>query len=417
MKANLILFLCLSYFSTYFANAQENKNNIYLKEYYEQKLNKYLAYDQEIKTHIEIGNSGVAVYASAQDRQIDKIEYYLSWNELAVFRALVKQNVEQAYQLYQNKESPETLMHTLKKPDYVLNWDMQVFKPLTNVRIALDPGHVGGDMETAKMEWKYIEMDLGYKKIAFYEADLTLSTAKILKMRLESLGATVMLTRNDPHSTAFGITFDQWFETNKAKFKKMTNESEKQFKSRIFYDEFRLKELAERAKIINRFRPDLTLIIHYNVDGANDPWNRPTEKNFNMAFIGGGFLKNELKEKEDRFHFLRLLLSDDIENSLSLSQIVLQSFEKNLKVPTDPSTNYPKSLTTDAQGVYARNLTLTRRVNGVLCYGESLFQDNIKECQALSEKNIEIAGVRTSQRVVEVADAYFEAIINYIKAQ
>jgi hypothetical protein len=138
-----------------------------------------------------------------------------------------------------------------------------------------------------------------------------------------------------------------------------------------------------------------------------------------MAFVGGGFAADELDKPEARIDFLRLLLTDDIEHSINFSKYIVNSLSKKLGVPTalDSCAIYLRDncITTGVNGVFCRNLTLTRTVKGTLCYGESLYQDNINECKALSKKEITVDGIRTSKRVEEVADAYFQGIMNYVK--
>ena len=68
---------------------------------------------------------------------------------------------------------------------------------------------------------------------------------------------------------------------------------------------------------------------------------------------------------------------------------------------------------TESPGVYARNLTLTNLVQGPLCYGESLCQDNVVETLILNKKDIEVHGVPTSSRVQDVAKAYIQATIQF----
>jgi len=97
---------------------------------------------------------------------------------------------------------------------------------------------------------------------------------------------------------------------------------------------------------------------------------------------------------------------------------MIQALVEKTNVPAalDSNAVYLKDncMKTDVVGVYCRNLTLTRKVKGVVCYGESLYQDNVNECKALSKKEVKIGEVETSKRVEEVANAYFEGILNYI---
>jgi hypothetical protein len=70
---------------------------------------------------------------------------------------------------------------------------------------------------------------------------------------------------------------------------------------------------------------------------------------------------------------------------------------------------------TEHQGVYARNLALSGRIYGTLCYAEPLFQDHIDEVSRLNAKDFEFEGEMISSRVVEIAKAYEKAILKYAK--
>ena len=143
-----------------------------------------------------------------------------------------------------------------------------------------------------------------------------------------------------------------------------------------------------------------------------------------MTFVAGSFSADELDKPEARIDFLRLLLTDDIENSIEFSKYIVNGLVEKTKVPSalDSCALYLKGncISTDVNGVFCRNLALTRMVRGTLCYGESLYQDNINECKALSKKDASTPlsvtdGVATSKRVEEVAEGYFEGIMNYVK--
>jgi N-acetylmuramoyl-L-alanine amidase len=64
-------------------------------------------------------------------------------------------------------------------------------KPLAGLRIALDPGHLGG--EWAKMEERWFQV--GHSK-PVTEGDLTLKVARMLAPKLRSLGAKVFFVRS-----------------------------------------------------------------------------------------------------------------------------------------------------------------------------------------------------------------------------
>ena len=62
--------------------------------------------------------------------------------------------------------------------------------PLAGLKIAIDPGHIGG--EWAKLEERWFVVGSG---TPVQEGDMTLQVAKLLKPRLEALGATISLVR------------------------------------------------------------------------------------------------------------------------------------------------------------------------------------------------------------------------------
>jgi N-acetylmuramoyl-L-alanine amidase len=156
------------------------------------------------------------------------------------------------------------------------------------------------------------------------------------------------------------------------------------------------------------------VIIHYNVDETNIGWDKSCTKDFNMTFVGGAFMKNDLSSQEKRFEFLRLLITDDIERSIQLSSAVVKSFEKTLNVKTacikDAKYLYKGCLPTSENGVYCRNLQLPRYIHSPLVYGETLYQDNINESKLLNSETDKTK----NKRVQQVADAYFQGILDYV---
>ena len=80
--------------------------------------------------------------------------------------------------------------------------------------------------------------------------------------------------------------------------------------------------------------------MHYNVDEENY-WQRDrvqnlmtsTEQNYSMVFMPGAFLSNELGEVEERIQLLRLLVTNDVVESMKLSSFVAEEFTNTLKVP------------------------------------------------------------------------------------
>jgi hypothetical protein len=110
-----------------------------------------------------------------------------------------------------------------------------------------------------------------------------------------------------------------------------------------------------------------------------------------------------------------MVVTDHIEQSLRLSECITAQFVKQLEVPLlTEETSYTESgCLMQKPGIYCRNLALTRRVHSPLCYGETLIQNNPEESIRLAELDTSIGGIPCSQRIKEVAKAYFEGIQAY----
>jgi len=307
-------------------------------------------------------------------------------------------------------------------------------KPLQNIRIAIDPGHFSSNYEDSKVEGKYVKLvnEKSRKKdtITLVEGQLTFFTAQVLKKMLEEQGAKVILSRPKENTTAFNQTYADWYthRRNKVldslKAKKELDDDKykilKQFpKEKLFWAFFRDYELMERAKKINSFYPHASVIIHYNVDDKNAPWTTASTRNNSMCFISGAFGTKDLAKPSNKLHFLRLLLGKQVHQSETIGRLTMSSFEKNLKInrakQADADYLMKHTLSTNCQGLFCRNLILTRCINSPLVYGESLYQDNVKESAMLSTSNSDLYGVKTSERVYLVAKSYYEAIMNYFK--
>lgn len=305
-------------------------------------------------------------------------------------------------------------------------------KPLKGIKIAIDPGHFGTNLKDAAAEQKFLKIVNQNLEdtILIFESLLTFNTAALTKLYLEEQGAEVFLTRQQADFTSFNCTFDDWLKLYKQRTldsllkNKLLNISKyNQLKKcnnyQFFWDFFREYELANRAKKINEYQPNITLIIHYNVNEKNAPWKKTTDKNLTMTFIPGAFTRNDLNKAENKAHFVRLLLSNQLNQSEKLAALTVNHFSSQLNIPkakaTDATYLQDNCLAAPSAGVYSRNLYLCRKVNSVLVYGESLYQDNENEIQLLRKSDLSISGIQSNQRVKQVAKCYFDAVMDYYK--
>lgn len=394
-----------------------------LISYYELKAEKYLVRDSSVYNYFEIDEAGIRIFASAQNKEKDSAEFFLRWNDLSAFKHLIRTtdvNTQLACYAKRNMKGYK-ITSQLNTVYYSAQNDL----PLLGKKIAIDPGHIGGDTLSARREKRLAKIKSEKKdEYVVTEGSLTMQTALILKSKLEKLGATVLLTRSGEGQNAFGYSFDEWMKkdfeksvaqafqnkeiSDKEKNKLLNPKTTEEY---IYYHFFIPEELKQRAVLINDFKPDLTVIIHYNVDETNKNWSKPSEKNCNMVFIPGAFMDGEMETVRNRFEFLRLLVNDDLSKSASLSSYLIKRFETNLKVPAatqnDASYLQDNCKSTPVKGVFCRNLTLTRYVHGTIIYGEPLYLDNINEYKMLSKPG--------NTRIQLVADSFYEAVLQYFQ--
>ncbi len=395
-----------------------------------------------VKDYFRVENDGLSMFASPQDKAAGNVETKIFFNEVGLFTNLINSlEPDSLFTLLAEKGITKFSDHGIKNPKVSpkkSEFENPISTPLEGIKIAIDPGHVGGGMKLAMLEGKYIKsVNSNGDTVEFNEGNLALLTSKLLASYLEPLGAEVMLTRHRLGETAFGKTFLEWLDQDFHHAIKSEQENGnidkktanyflyKATPSIIYHRFFKGLDFKERAKKINEFNPDLSIVIHYNVDETNY-FDRtrsrkiiyPTAENYSMVFVPGSFLTKELVEPRSRLEFLRLIFSDDLDKSLGLGEEIARQFNDHLKVNyVHPKKNlsYIKHTTkeTPFEGVFSRNLVLTRLIRGPVCYGEPLCQDNILEIDALSAGEIDLNLLKGPKRVEEVATAYFNGILGY----
>jgi N-acetylmuramoyl-L-alanine amidase len=311
-----------------------------------------------------------------------------------------------------------------KEVDYVLSiTSSEVTKPassykgLKEAKIAIDPGHFGGSF--AELEERFLSIPaeqsgVSQSPIFLREGDLTYLTALELKRLLEAEGATVLITRSGIGKGALEKNFYEWMK------EKMPLFLEGVTLSKHFREFYNHEDLRARAEKINDFSPDIAIIIHYNAVPPSKGERYYASQNYNLAFVPGAFGRGELEEKRDRYEFLRLLVTQDLEDSVELSSKIVKKFAEVLQVPLiveNDSAPYLRSVCkAQKTGIYSRNLALTRLVHCPVCYGETLIQNHPDEASRLATQDFSIAGIPCSKRIQEVAQAYFEGIRDYFNS-
>jgi N-acetylmuramoyl-L-alanine amidase len=243
-------------------------------------------------------------------------------------------------------------------------------KPLLGLRIALDPGHLGGNW--AKMEERWFQV--GDSK-PVQEGDLTLRVARLLATRLRALGAKVSFVRNTNEPTT-GKRPDDFRELARKILIKNgvaqprtdvldQTDPEKEhtirWQSEILF--YRYSEIRRRAALVNyKLHPDLVICLHFNAEGWGDPANPTlTDANHFHLLVNGSYLAEELEFDDERFEMVRRLLSRAYDEELPLADAIATAMARETGLPpyTYPTTNSTTKVGTSGY-VYARNLLATR---------------------------------------------------------
>lgn len=416
-----------------------------LAKHYQNKMNRYIDRDTALGDFYTIDLNGISVFASAKDKKAGKAEYRITWQELPLYKNLLRSVPRAEAMAIMKAKGSGTFSADIQKNYFTMPVDSAdtlrptADKPLLGYRFAVDPGHFAYDSLTSRTEDKYIDFYVrnqnDSQRVKFYESQMTYNIAFVLCNKLRAAGAEVMLTRTAYEYTAFSKTFERWKKDDYPRtldsllkiypkdpnLLALKNGKLKDNKS-IYKFVFRDVELRKRSELINAFHPDLTIIIHLNVDEDNKDWKKPTDKNFCMTFVGGAFQAGELSDPERRFDFLRLLLTDDLDQSLYVSGLAASHFTSELEVPlakqADASYLRNNCIAADEPGVFCRNLSLTRMVQGPLVYGETLYQDNKDECMKLyaDSKRLSMGGRGgNGVRTTEIGEAYYNAILDWAK--
>lgn len=271
-------------------------------------------------------------------------------------------------------------------------------RPLEGLRIALDPGHMGGKLWDERTG-KFVR---GKNGKILSEGILNLQIALLLEEKLTRQGAQVLVTHRTPTPVSrtpyeqldiqkngrellSESTLSRWFLEllqiappsdrlyqafrNDPAFQRLFSE-----RMRGFYY-FRKDDLDARVQMINDFDPDLALVIHLDVGQAH----------MTKAYVPGSFFPEEFATQEQRAHFARHFLDQPRwEKSVLLSRAIVQSFQANMGL--DLQIHHGDNAKMIEPGVFSRNLNLTRKIKSPISFLECLFYDHPAEFEALSRE-------------------------------
>ena len=363
-------------------------------------------------------------------------------DRMEIYSSEEKNNLEYIYYFAPSKKEREI---------FTLSWE--------ELRVAIDPGHVGGSV--GRIEGRYIEMEHD-PSITFQEGDLNLYTAWVLEDMLKKKGVTTLMHRDRIGISSFDMSYEEFTQDENEKMRAVntisrTTEQKEWWVANMnkhLYLLFKKYDFAMRKKKNQAFKPHITISIHYNAyyphkktineNGQTVRRDIIGKGNYHMAFIPGSYMRGELSNIKNRQHFLRWLVSGEFENSKLLGHYFMEELARITKIAPIKSyddLDYFNDYRTDKQkenntqlnylkraaiplpthrtsgefyGVSARNL-YTSSFLGAVVLGESFCQESTYA--DLIKKDITVRGEATSSLVLQVAESYFNAIKHWIEVR
>lgn len=252
-------------------------------------------------------------------------------------------------------------------------------RELAGVKIAIDPGHIGGTW--AQMEERWFQV--GDSK-PIQEGDMTLVVAQLVAPKLRKLGATVSLLR-EKLAPVTRKRPDDFKDVSKEILRRAgvvqpredfagsadpEKENTMRWQNELLF--YRNSEIRQRAEIVNtQLKPDLVLCLHFNAEAWDDPRNpRLIERNHLHLLVNGSYLPPELEFDDVRFEMIRRLLSRTSEEELPLSEICAEAMARRTQLPPYEYTTDNVTKLGRTGYVYARNLLATRLYQCPVVYFE-----------------------------------------------
>ncbi len=289
-------------------------------------------------------------------------------------------------------------------------------RPLAGLKIAIDPGHIGG--EWAKMEERWFVVGTG---TPVQEGDMTLQVANLLKPRLEALGATVSLVREKLEPVTSIRPADLLSLARDASTPEISSAALQKLAERLFY---RTAEIRARAELVNQsLKPDLVLCLHFNAESWGDSTN-PTliDRTHFHLLVNGAYNDEEVRLADQRFALLRKLLQRTHREEVGVSATLADTFAAISGLP--PYVYPPDSLNVRPVAshpyLWARNLLANRLYDCPVIFMEPYVMNSTIDHARIQAGDYaglrEIDGVPRPSIFREYSDALAQGLAKYYAA-
>ncbi len=257
-------------------------------------------------------------------------------------------------------------------------------KPLFGLKIAIDPGHIGG-------KWAEVEdRSTPYRDLGrIQEGDMNIITAKILEKNLEDLGATVLLTRHEAEPVTTIRPEDLVDEARAYYLIKRPELSEESIPAQIQsigrerlqlrtnYLFIRKYEFLARGDEIRSFHPDITIVLYINATPSSG-WSHLIGVDENIFFIHGAYTKEEAQDPAQELRLVYKILDRVTPVEYEVATDIAQAFTRNTGIKAVPYMDSTTTRAIDPNNPYvvARNLGANRYYDGPVVTTEPYFMNN-----------------------------------------
>ncbi len=301
-------------------------------------------------------------------------------------------------------------------------------QPLAGVRIALDPGHLGG--RWARMEERWFRLG---DTAPVMEGEMTLQTARRLAERLRALGAervdlvrdatepTTLLRPSDLVEQARFLLVERGVR-NPPRLYDGPLDPQRAF-SVLWNAEnlFTRADIRARAQRINTvLHPDLVLCLHYNAEAWGDPAAPALVPRSHLhLLVNGCYEPDEIARDDVRFEMLLRLLERTAPEELAAAEPVAAALAAATGLPAYQYTGPNAIHVGTGPFIWARNLLANRLDGCPVVYCEPYVMNSPEVFARVQAGDYEgtrdFGGVQRKSLVREYADAVAGGLAAYYK--
>ncbi|HTB62528.1 MAG TPA: hypothetical protein VK737_02975 [Opitutales bacterium] len=269
--------------------------------------------------------------------------------------------------------------------------------PLAGLRIALDPGHLGG--EWGKLEARSFSFN-GDPPVQ--EGDLALHVAQLLAPRLEALGAEVSFVRDRPGP----LTGENIADVHPANFAAM--------------EVFLNTEIHARAQRVNEvLKPDLVLCLHLDAVDWPDPKN-PALVSIPQHFhimINGSYSAAEIANDAQREAMVERITSGTADEELAIGQAMVAGAAPIFGLPAS-HYSLPTGVPLGGNGyLWGRNVLADRLYRCPVIFLEPYVANSVEGYARIQageyDGTRDFNGVAHKNIFVEYGDAVVAGLVKY----